>query len=257
MRMRLAAVAGALALALAGQAGAQSGDSLHPDLSGFWGAPFQAEPMPDDLKAKLPPDTVILEDTGAAEFPRGEFGGLKLTPQAAAQAEAWKPEDDMTIARVCLPPSIVYSVQGPFPFEIVQAPGLLVFRYEYYDQVRLIHTDGRGHPPPEAPHSKMGHSIGHWEGDELVIETTHIAASTITNNGLDHSPDIHIVERYRVSADGKRLEASQWFEDPATIENNGARFIVWRKDPAGYVYPYECDPTFALEYQGVQSQPAN
>ena len=223
-----------------------------PDLSGFWNAPFRAFEMPADLEAKLPPDTVVLADTGAAEFPRGEFGGLKLTPEAAAHAESWTATSDMTIARVCLPPSIVYSVQGPFPFEIVQAPGLLVFRYEYYDQVRLVHTDGRGHPPADAPHSKMGHSIGHWEGNELVVDTTHIAASTITNNGLDHSDQIHMIERYRLGEDGKSLEASQWFEDPATLENNGARFIRWDKG-ADYVRPYECDPTFALEYAGIEA----
>jgi hypothetical protein len=227
-----------------------------PDLTGFWNAPFQAFDMPADLEAKLPPNTVVIDDTGAAEFPRGVFGGLKLTPQAAAHAETWSAEADMTLTRACLPPSIVYSVQGPFPFEIVQAPGLLVFRYEYYDQVRLVHTDGRGHPPADAPRSKMGHSIGHWEGDELVIDTTHLAASTITNNGLDHSENVHMVERYRLTDGGKALEASQWFEDPETLENNGARYIRWTRGD-DYVRPYECDPSFALEYQGVVAQDAD
>lgn len=227
-----------------------------PDLTGFWNAPFQAFDMPADLEAKLPPNTVVIDDTGAAEFPRGVFGGLKLTPQAAAHAETWSAEADMTLTRACLPPSIVYSVQGPFPFEIVQAPGLLVFRYEYYDQVRLVHTDGRGHPPADAPRSKMGHSIGHWEGDELVIDTTHLAASTITNNGLDHSDNVHMVERYRLTDGGKALEASQWFEDPETLENNGARYIRWTRGD-DYVRPYECDPSFALEYQGVVAQDAD
>jgi hypothetical protein len=224
-------------------------EAEHPDLSGFWSAPLQAFPMPEDLKAKLPPGTVVIDDTGPAEFPRGEYGGLELTPAAEALAADWQPEDDMTLDRVCLAPSIVYSLQGPFPFEIVQAPGLLVFRYEYYDQVRLIHTDGRGHPPADAPHSKMGHSIGHWEGDELVVDTTHLAPSTITNNGLFHSDKAHMIERYRLNDDGKRLEVSQWFGDPEMLGNSGARFVAWQKDPAGYVHPYECDPTFALEYQ--------
>ena len=245
MRLAFAALAAAL---VACPVAAQEA----PDLSGFWNAPFRAFDMPADLEAKLPPDTVVLADTGAAEFPRGEFGGLKPTPEAAAHAESWTATSDMTIARVCLPPSIVYSVQGPFPFEIVQAPGLLVFRYEYYDQVRLVHTDGRGHPPADAPHSKMGHSIGHWEGNELVVDTTHIAASTITNNGLDHSDQIHMIERYRLSEDGEWLEASQWFADPATLENNGARFIRWSRGD-DYVRPYECDPTFALEYAGIEA----
>jgi hypothetical protein len=109
--------------------------------------------------------------------------------------------------------------------------------------------DGRDHPPADAPHSKMGFSTGHWDGDELVVETTHIAPSTITNNGLDHSERIRMVERYKLSGDGSRLAATQWFEDPLVLENHGARFIAWDKQPGQYVLPYECDPSFALEYQ--------
>jgi hypothetical protein len=162
------------------------------DFRGFWNLAFDARPNAD-LMAKLPPDTVVIEDSGAPEYPRMEFGGLKLTPQALAHAESWQPEDEMTLQKVCTPPSIVYAVQGPFPFEVEQTRDLIVFRYEYYDQIRLIFMDGRGHPPADAPHTKMGHSIGRWEGDELVIDTTHIAPSTITNNGLDHSGSIHMI----------------------------------------------------------------
>ena len=252
MRGSFTVLAAAAALACC-PALAKSGDPAHPDLTGYWGPSLKIDPMPEDLKAKLPPNTAILQDTGPAEFPRGEYGGLIPTAKAKAHADAWKPEDEMTLARVCLPQSVIYAEQGPFPFEIEQAPGLIVFRYEYFDQVRLIHTDGRPHLPADAPHTKMGDSIGHWEGDTLVIDTDHIAASTITNNGLDHSDDVHMIERYRLSADGKRLEASQWFSDPEMIENNGARFIAWTRDPAKHIYPYECDPTFALEYQGVKT----
>lgn len=226
--------------------------SAEPDLRGFWNLSFDAGPPPADLVAKLPPDTVIIEDTGVVEFPEDEYGGLKLKPEALAKAQAWQPADEMTFARVCLAPSIVYAVQGPFPFEVYQTPELIVFKYEYFDQTRLVFMDGRPHPPEDAPHSKMGHSVGHWEGDELVVDTTHIAASTITNNGLDHSDGIHMVERYRLSDDGTRLLAMQWFEDEAVLDNNGARYIQWTKQPGQYVYPYECDPSFAAEYDEAQ-----
>lgn len=243
MRVAFAALAAAI---IAAPAAAEA------DLSGYWNAPFRAYDMPADLKAKLPEGAVVLGDTGAAEFPRGEYGGLVLTQKALDHARDWQPTDEMTISRVCLPQSIMYTVQGPFPFQVIQAPGLVVFRYEYYDQYRLIYTDGRAHPPANAPHSKMGHSIGHWDGDELVIDTTHLAPSTITNNGLDHSDQAHMVERYRLADDGKALEAVQWFEDPEMLENAGARFIRWERGD-DYIYPYECDPTFALEYQGANA----
>jgi hypothetical protein len=225
----------------------------HPDLSGFWNLDFrQGEPDPE-LIAKLPPNTVLIDDTGVAEFPSHEYGGLKPKPDALARAESWKPTDEMKLDRVCLAPSIIYAIQGPFPFEVYQYPQLIVFKYEYFDQVRLVFMDGPNgkatHPGDDYPHSKMGHSIGHWEGDELVVDTTHIAASTITNNGLEHSDQIHMVERYKLSPDGKRLVATEWFEDPATLDNNGARFIQWAKHEGQHVNPYECDPSFAVEYQ--------
>lgn len=239
--MRLA-LFGAALLALPAPAFAE------PDLTGFWNLSFEAGAPDPELVAKLPPDTVVIEDTGVVEFPEDEYGGLELKPDALARARAWKPADEMTLTRVCLAPSIVYAIQGPFPFEIHQTPELIVFKYEYFDQVRLIFMDGREHPPADAPHSKMGHSIGRWDGDELVIDTTHLAPSTITNNGLDHSDKIHMVERYKLGPDGK-LVATQWFEDPAVLDNNGARYIQWARQPGQYVYPYECDPSFALEYQ--------
>ena len=241
--MRLAVMLAAAALAIAAPATAE------PNLEGFWNLAFDATEPPADMLAKLPPDTVVIEDTGVVEFPENEYGGLRLKPAALAKAQAWKPEDEMDLSRVCLPPSIVYAIQGPFPFEVHQTPELIVLKYEYFDQVRLVHMDGRDHPPADAPHSKMGHSTGRWDGDELVIDTTHIAPSTITNNGLDHSGSIHMVERYRLSPDGNRLTAIQWFEDPEVLDNAGARVIEWTKRQGEYVYPYECDPAFALEYQ--------
>ncbi len=232
------------ALQLASPVAAQD---VPADLSGFWGPVFDlGEPAPD-MVARLPGNTVVIADTGVAEFGRGEYGGLLLTPEAAALAEQWRPEQDMALDRVCLPQSIVYALQGPFPFEIHQTPTLIVIRYEYFDQVRLIHMDGRDHPA-DVPHSKMGYSTGSWDGEELVIETSHIAASTITNNGLDHSDDIRMTERYRIDPANGRLVAMQWFSDPARLDNNGARWIAWDRKPGQYVYPYECDPSFALEY---------
>jgi hypothetical protein len=104
----------------------------------------------------------------------------------------------------------------------------------------------------------VGDSIGHWEGDELVIDTTNFSPATITNNGLDHSENIHLVERYKLSPDGKTLMATQWFEDPEVLDNRGARFIQWKKFAGQHVYPYDCDPSLATEYQQMSksAQPA-
>lgn len=242
-----------LPLAVLVSSPAYAGD--HPDLNGFWFLDFgEVSPVAKDLVAKLPPNTVVIEDTGVVEYPQNEFGGLKIKPDALAKAKTWKPTDEMQLTRVCMAPSVVYSIQGPFPFEIYQTDQMIVFRYEYFDQVRIVFMDGRGHPPAEAAHTKVGHSIGHWEGEDLVIDTTHILPSTITNNGLDHSANVRMVERYRKLDDGTLL-ATQWFEDPETLDNNGARVIQWKKQEGQYINAYDCDPSIALEYQQLDAQP--
>lgn len=227
-------------------------DDPNPDLSGFWNLDYAA-PLPEvaGLIAKLPAGTALLEDVGFVEFPQGVYGSLQPTDEALAKAAEWTPEVEMTLSRVCAAPSIIYTEQGPFPFEIHQTPTLIAFKYEYFDQVRLIHMDGREHPPADAPHSKVGHSVGHWEGDELVIDTTHLASATLTNNGLDHSDKVHLVERYKLSADGSMLLATQWFEDPEALHNSGARLIQWKKFDGQYVYPYDCDPSISVEYDAT------
>ena len=182
--------------------------------------------------------------------PKQSFASIRSGDQAeaAAAARTWKPEHEMTVDRVCLPPSIVYAMQGPFPMEIHQTSDLIVMRLEYYDMVRLIFLDGRAHPPANAPHTKVGHSVGRWEGSTLVVDTTHLSASTITNNGLNHTDKVHVVERFWLGNDGKTLMMLQEFEDPDALGNRGARFVGWDRGN-DFIYPYECDPSFAANYQ--------
>jgi hypothetical protein len=222
-----------------------------PDLSGYWGPGRGAKPDAERVK-QLPPNTVVLNDAGAVEFPSGEYGGLKVKPDALAAAQRWKPEDDMAISRACLAPSIVYTMQGPFPMEIYQATELIVMKLEYFDLVRIVFMDGRGHPE-NVPHSKVGHSVGRWEGSTLVVDTVKISASTITNNGLNHSDEVRVIERFWLSPDGRTLFGLQEFEDPEVLENRGARFMAWDRAPGAFVFPYECDPSFGLNYTDTKS----
>src|ERR1041384_6999209 len=134
--------------------------ATHPDLSGFWRL---SDKIPADKKLmqRLPPNTAVLADTGAAEFPRGEYGGLKLKPAAVATANKWDPRDDMSLSNACKPPSLVYAMQGPFPLEIYQGTELIIIKLEYYDIMRVVFMDGRK-PDATTPDSKTGFSVGRW-----------------------------------------------------------------------------------------------
>jgi hypothetical protein len=240
----------AVALVIGAMCGQQSfaAEAARPDLSGFWML-ASGKPVEDPaLKARISPGAVVLADTGAVEFGIMEFGGLKLTPAAEAAAKAWKIEDDMTVSATCRAPSIVYAMQGPFPIEIFQGTEMTVIRLEYFDMARVIFTDGRKHLPAGAPLTKTGDSIGRWEGDTLVVDTIHLKEATITNNGLSHSDKIRVTERFKLSADGKKLLATQEFEDPEMLQNKGVRFITWNRVEGDHVHAYDCDPSFAENY---------
>ena len=248
---RMALVAMAVGMLVAGPLSAADkpakGPGGHPDLSGFWNLAGNVA-RDKTLMDRLPANTVVLDDTGAAEFPKGEFGGLKVKPKALAAAATWNPKDDMSLTNACKPPSIVYAMQGSFPLEIYQGTEFILIKLEYFDMMRIVFMDGRK-ADAQTPASKVGFSTGRWDGDTLVVETTHLSPSTITNNGLAHSDKVKVIERFRVSPDGSTLMATQEFEDAEVLDNRGARFIAWKKKAGEHVYPYECDPTFALEYQ--------
>jgi hypothetical protein len=81
--------------------------------------------------------------------------------------------------------------------------------------VRHIHTDGRAHPAdPDLTFN--GDSIGHWEGDTLVVDTVGLAPQTFLVDGVQHSKGEHIVERIRLS-DPDMLEIRTRIEDPGVL----------------------------------------
>lgn len=220
-----------------------------PDFSGYWMISFgpippsrPASAFEQQMLDSLAADTLLLADSGLVEFPPGEFGGLQVTEAARTKAASYDIETQRQVSTTCQPPSIIYSMQGPFPIEIFQGRDLIVMKMEYFDVVRVIFMNETEHPG-DWPHSVSGHSIGHWDGDTLVVETTHIQSATFLNNGLDHSDDITLTERFALSEDGKSLVILQEYEDPAVFAGKAARLIPLDRDE-GHVYPYACDPSY-------------
>jgi hypothetical protein len=240
-------LAATLALSVGTANAAEKMKDGHPDLSGFWAVKFERAPSGQALIDELPKGTTMIQDTGPFELKAGDFSGLKLTPRALKQAQDYSYKDDTKVQNNCKSPTMAFLMQAPFPMEIYQGRDMIVMKMEYMDMVRVIFTDGRGHEPADAPHSKAGDSIGHWEGDTLVVDTTHLEAGTMMNNGFDHTKNMHVIEKFRLSPDGKTLWATQLYDDPGTFAGYAARYISWTRKPGEYVYPYDCDPNYANE----------
>jgi hypothetical protein len=113
---------------------------------------------------------------------------------------------------------------GP-PDKIVQVPGQVVFLYDDVSGAfwRIIPTDGRPHRE-DVEDSSLGDATGHWEGDTLVVDTTHFNDSTwLTDNGAFHTSDMHVTERLRRVGD--TLEWQATVEDPKVLAES------WKATP--------------------------
>ena len=113
----------------------------------------------------------------------------------------------------------------------------LELRYGEWDAYRTVYMDGRKRPASQPP-TAMGFSVGRYEGDALVIETSGISAN-LTSYSSDHSDQLRIVERYTRSTDGKRLSLSATLEDPVSLRQPIVLKKVWSWAPKSEIAPYK------------------
>ena len=125
---------------------------------------------------------------------------LPLTPQEQA---SWQHHLDMEklgtpIADAptqCFPHGIPRLLASPYPVEYVYSPGLITILHEVAHNVRFIHMDGRP-APADTPRTFLGYSVGHWEGNTLVIFTDHFNDRTqIDEEALSHGLQLKVTER--------------------------------------------------------------
>lgn len=137
--------------------------------------------------------------------PQGQrLNTLPLTPWAEEKFKANHPIGGEYTALTsndpnfsCLPPGIPNVYTHAYPVEFLQVPGRVIMYFEYEHYVRQIFTDGRDHPKDANP-TWMGDSIGRWDGDTLVIDSTGFNDKTwLDVSGHPHSEALHMVERMR------------------------------------------------------------
>lgn len=114
----------------------------------------------------------------------------------------------------CMMPGVPRITYMPFPIQILQKPGAVVFMYEYLHNQRIIPISSRAHL--DGIDFAMGDSVGHWEGDTLVVDVTDFNDKTWLDSARHtHSDMLHVVERYSRSGPNTiRYEAT--IEDPKT-----------------------------------------
>ena len=139
-------------------------------------------------------------------------GEIPYTPEAAAtkqeNAANWIDRDPEL---KCYLPGIPRAMYMPYPFQIVQSTNKIQMAYAFTSTARTIHLDEVEGPPDD---TFMGHSVGRWEGDTLVVDVTDFNGKNwFDRAGNFHSEALHLVERFTpISADAIHYEVT--IEDP-------------------------------------------
>ena len=127
---------------------------------------------------------------------------------------------------------------------------LILMHGEDIEFPRQIHLDGRAHPEtvPVEEMSYMGHSIGRWEDDTLVVDTRHFRPLARGNTPYPSGTRKHLVERYRLSEDSTSIIIDWTLDDPEYLTAAVSHTFEWQHSPHIERQPFSCDQDAATEY---------
>jgi hypothetical protein len=176
------------------------------------------------------------------------LNAVPLTPAGAAAKDEFVYLRDSPV-KDCVAPPTPGGVLGSTVYlnrlEILD--DRVIIRSEFFDTVRTVYMDGRGHPE-NGERTNQGHSIGRWDGDTLVVDTTLFADHPSANgNGVPSGPKKHLVERFSLSDDGTRMIVDFFLEDPDYLAEpfTGRKELLFA--PQLELYRYDCDPELARQ----------
>ena len=194
----------------------------HPDMTGVWQGGSNR--------------IGTWEDTNSGDGPLGESGPVTpwavKQPQPRPQYQEWaqaKVQESYKMRGIdepmvrCLPPGTPRtSLMGLFPMQIVQTPQTVILLYEVFGLFRVIPINAP-HPDDLEP-TFMGDSVGHWEGDTLVVDVTGFNDQTwLSGTGTFHSEKLHVVEKY-TRVDKNTIVYESIVDDPTVLTQPWIRY---------------------------------
>jgi hypothetical protein len=174
-------------------------------------------------------------------FMRQELAA-KSTPAGIALQEDNTEGNDPTIN--CQPYGLVRAAVNPLPLRIRKDGDNLVIDYEEWNQSRTIFMDGRGHPD-NAGHERLGHSVGHYEGDVLVVDSAGLKGDIYYSfqSGGAYSDEATVVERYHIEDSPRRLVLEMTVTDPVTLREPHVLAKTWLYTPDVEMIDDRCGDT--------------
>jgi hypothetical protein len=243
----------------------------HPDLSGAWtrggvmGVPGPGIRAINDARGICVINCGPAPDVNAAATPGAKPAAAPPRLPAAAFPN-YKPEFRDKVAKLnkeqvkydpalrCVNPGLPRI--GP-PKKIMQSANQVVFLYDDLNGAfwRIIPTDGRPHRD-DAEDSYLGDSVGHWEGDKLVIETISFnAESWLTDNGAFHTSKMKVIEE--IGTNGAQLDYKLTVHDPDVLAEPWVKSATMRVAAKELLEPVPCIEQSIGKMTGIESYHPN
>ncbi len=191
-----------------------------PDFSGVWQPPRMADVTKAERCCKP-----------SGELPYTAWGRQQWESYDAAKGD---------YAGTCLPFGLLRSVGGPHPVQIIQNDKYIAFLWEQNTWFHVVPIDGRQHPKNPDP-TWFGNSVGHWEGDTLVIDTIGFNGKTrVDTIGHPVSDQLHTIERY-TRRDLGHIDYVLTIDDPKTYTRKWDSIRTWNLHPEWEIMEYSCE----------------
>jgi hypothetical protein len=212
-----------------------------PGRTGLW--------LPIDARLSRPESGPGRGPGGSPSYPNPLYSEVPFQPWARALLDHRLDNPFEPHAR-CKPSGGARQPLTPYGIEIVELPELervFIFDLGGPQSYRIIFMDGRSHPDDVAP-GYYGHSIGHWEGDTLVVDTIGFNERFwMDREGMPHTEELHFIERFTRTSD-TMMTYEVTVDDPGAYTEpwSGGFYLRW--SPGEELFEYVCqDNNYAAE----------
>ncbi|WP_305097664.1 hypothetical protein [Croceibacterium aestuarii] len=174
---------------------------------------------------------------------------MVLTPKAQAKLDAFNAKykeggPPLYAQAHCLPPGMPGMMQQPYPIEFLYSPDRVTIITEAYEQVRRVYL---GQKLPEDPDLFFkGNSVGHWEGDTLIVDSNGFSLLTTIAPGVEHSAKMTTHERFYLTAPGQMVDEIT-IEDPEVLMEPYVTKVAFKLDNSFPMREYVCAENNRLE----------
>jgi len=171
-----------------------------------------------------------------------DFYGFPLTPSGQERYENFPLDQDPALR--CEPPGMPRAFYYLSLMDFSFQGDTVRIRYETMDVIRTVHMYGMP-LAPDATHTPNGYSVGRWDGDTLVVETTHLVAGETTRDGIPKSNAMTLAETFFFE-DGREdmlLSVATTITDPENFAKPFTSIHQFENEPDWELLPFDCHQT--------------